>query len=736
MEENKTNKPELLAPAGSFEGFLGCIAAGADAVYMGGPKFGARAYAQNLSEEEFQEAVRIAHLHGRKVYMTVNILTREEEMDECIRMVQRLWEKGLDGVIVQDLGVVRRLGAACPGLLLHASTQMSATTAEDARLLKTLGIVRVVPARECSLAEMKKIRKEGVEIECFIHGAMCYCYSGRCLMSSFLGGRSGNRGRCAGTCRLPYAIVDPCGRHLTPRESYPLSMKDMCVLQILPELIDAGMDSFKIEGRMKKPEYAAGVTAIYRKYIDRYLALKKAGKGSSYRVEPEDLQNLLSLYLRTDLSDGYYHRRNGRELVTMGRPGYSGASEELLAGIRSAYLDQRMQLPAEGSAKILSGQRAEFSISARGKRVTVRTAEPVQTAKSSPLSKEQIREKLDRTGDSDFRFEKLEVTTDGKSFLPVSALNRLRRDALEQLSDLIGEAPERTKKNTPLPILNKKKAPHFPHQVIWILVSTGEQLLAAKKMMQENVRLILDGPVLDELEDGKIQPEPTAFLALPQIFRDSDREWMEGFYKNFTGKCAGFLARTLGEIEFLSEKGYDGLVMGDASLYAWNRDSADFVESCTNIEILPLELSGKELLSVFGDRMERKILPVYGHIPMMVTAGCVRKTAGVCTGREEGVYGLLDRKDAVFPVRTICRHCMNIIYNSVPLSLHHLMKEPVTEKAGGLLIQFTVENQKKTEEILHLFLHPDAEKDSAGTVTIRTPRDGEYTTGHFRKGVL
>ena len=272
------HKVEVLAPAGSRDALIGAFSAGADAVYLGGERFGARAYADNFSTEDIIRSIGEAHVLDRKVYLTANVLTREDEMQELVSFVRQLDEAGLDGVIVQDLGVLAALHEACPGLPLHASTQLSVTGQDAVRLLRDLGVSRVVPARELSLSEIEALRAEDaamysepVEIEAFVHGAMCYSYSGRCLMSSFLGGRSPSRP----LCRLPYRILDekrkPAGPDARRKEVYPLSMKDMCVLSILPELIDAGIDSFKIEGRMKKPVYAAGVTAIYRKYVDRFM---------------------------------------------------------------------------------------------------------------------------------------------------------------------------------------------------------------------------------------------------------------------------------------------------------------------------------------------------------------------------------------------------------------------------------------------------------------------------------
>ena len=256
-------KVELLAPAGNAEAFYGAIHAGADAIYLGGSRFGARAYAENFSEEELVACIRYAHLFQRKVYLTVNTLVKESEFSGLYEYVLPYYRDGLDGVIVQDMGVFAYLREHFPRMELHGSTQMTITGEYGAAFLKEQGACRVVPARELSLAEIRRIKEvTGLEIECFIHGAMCYCYSGQCLFSSILGGRSGNRGRCAQPCRLPYTT----GKH--PKECYPLSLKDMCTIEYIPELLEAGIDSFKIEGRMKTALYVATVARTYRKALD------------------------------------------------------------------------------------------------------------------------------------------------------------------------------------------------------------------------------------------------------------------------------------------------------------------------------------------------------------------------------------------------------------------------------------------------------------------------------------
>ena len=324
---NQTKKVELLAPAGDFSCFMAAMNAGADAVYLGGEKFGARAYANNFLEEEILEAIRVAHIFSKKVYLTVNTLVKEKEMDDLVPYLTPLYLGGLDGVIIQDIGVFQTIKEHFPGLELHASTQMAITGKYGAKLLKEMGACRVVPARELSLEEIKDIKEyTGLEIETFIHGAMCYGYSGQCLFSSILGGRSGNRGRCAGPCRLPYQAGGQ-------KQVYPLSLKDMYTLPLVPELIEAGIDSFKIEGRMKSPEYVAGVTSMYRKYIDRYYENPSA----KFVIEKQDETLLKQLYIRSDLCQGYYHTHNAKTMVTIKEPGYSGCSEDVLTKIRTQY---------------------------------------------------------------------------------------------------------------------------------------------------------------------------------------------------------------------------------------------------------------------------------------------------------------------------------------------------------------------------------------------------------------
>lgn len=800
--------PELLAPAGGREGFLGALKAGADAFYLGGEKFGARAYAENFTEAELEQTIREAHLFGKKVYLTVNVLTRESELEDTLEFVERLYREGLDGVIVQDLGVLAGLEERCPGLLLHASTQMSVTGPEAVRYLKKLGVSRVVPARELSLKEIAAMKaEEPIEVEAFIHGAMCYSYSGRCLMSSFLGGRSGNRGRCAGTCRLPYTILGEDGRPLGKdsrkgSEYYPLSMRDMCVLEILPDLIDAGVDSFKIEGRMKKPEYAAGTTAFYRKYIDRYVQWDAAGRRKAWTVDPDDLRALHALYIRSALSTGYYYRRNGRELLTMDRPGYAGADEKLLKEIDSRYLDSVPRRIVCGSAKFVVGEAAEFSVttgqcteSCTDSSVTVYGA-VVQPARSQPMSEGDVEKRLRKTGDTFFHFEQINVKTDGRGFLPVSALNSLRREALSGIEKKILEEYEAGRMLQSCPAV--KEMPYVPgleHEHLkyrkqreksksdadrlWAQVMTCGQLQAAMDLRVRHI-IIEDTPELLHFMDqqsgtgheagimrgvchrqgritghaGEAGPDVQFYLALPHVCRRSSRERIRNRVCSQNGDIySGFLVRNIEELVILKEMGYSYEIIADGSLYQWNRRSRDLILGDCDRAVLPWELSAGDLKPLMENDCKsdgtgssasscRELLTVYGRLPMMVTAGCVRRTEGACIHSERRFVFLEDRKKAHFPVRCACEHCYNVIYNSLPLSLHNyfaradskkraageelLRGKTIIEAAGGLLCSFTTESRAETASVLRYFGGQDRSQ----------PPASDFTYGHFRRSAL
>ncbi|WP_434311412.1 peptidase U32 family protein [Hominifimenecus sp. rT4P-3] len=421
---------EVLAPAGSYESMEAAVRAGADAVYMGGAKFGARAYAENPDDTGLLRAIDFVHLHGRKLYLTVNTLLKERELtEELWKYLAPLYRQGLDAVIVQDYGVLSFIRKHFPKMEIHISTQMAVAGPYGAMLAKELGAGRLVLPRELSLAEIRAIReKTDLELEGFVHGALCYCYSGQCLLSSFIGGRSGNRGRCAQPCRLPYN-----GKNL-------MNLKDLCTLAILPQILEAGVTSLKIEGRMKSPRYTAGVVSIYRKYVDRYLT----SGGGDWQVDPEDERLLKELFDRGGFTDGYYRRHNGADMVFTGKkPELRVIDEERLRFLDEQYLQGEIKEKIKGKVKILKGFPATIEVTWGDQSVSV-FGDVVAEAKNRPLEKEMVFRQMDKMGGSGFVWESLEIEMDEDVFLPMGAINGLRRSAVEAIQEARCHAYQRT----------------------------------------------------------------------------------------------------------------------------------------------------------------------------------------------------------------------------------------------------------------------------------------------------
>lgn len=420
-------KPELLAPAGNMTCLHAAINAGADAVYLAGKEFGARASADNFTHEELITGIELAHLNNVKIYLTFNTLIKEREWYKIYDFLMPLYKAGLDGIIIQDFGLIDYLSETFPKLELHGSTQMTTTGLYGAKLLREKGVTRIVPARELSLEEIIYIKNNlDIEIESFIHGAMCYCYSGQCLFSSFLGGRSGNRGRCAGPCRLPYTVI--ANNKYVKKDSimYPLSLKDMCTITCIDKLIDAGIDSFKIEGRLKSPEYVSGVTSIYRKYIDQYCDYKKLN------ISDEDICTLNNLYIRSELSEGYYFKHNGADMITAISPSYGNNDEKIIGAIKEKFINNVKKLPVSGIVTLIPGQNTSMILRYKNHVIAVEGA-IVDKAINRPLTEEDVRKQLNKTGDTYFYFEELEIIMEEDCFMAVKMLNELRREAFEQL---------------------------------------------------------------------------------------------------------------------------------------------------------------------------------------------------------------------------------------------------------------------------------------------------------------
>lgn len=745
----RNNHVELLSPAGNTEGFYGAIHAGADAVYLGGSRFGARAYADNFTVDELICCIRYAHLWGRRVYLTVNTLVKEREFSELYDYLLPFYEAGLDGVIVQDIGVLAYIREHFPEMELHASTQMTLTGVHGAKLVRDMGVCRIVPARELSLEEIKHIKEHtGLSLETFIHGAMCYCYSGQCLFSSILGGRSGNRGRCAQPCRLPYEVLV---QGEASKECYPLSLKDMCTIEHIPELIEAGIDSFKIEGRMKKPEYTAGVTAIYRKYIDQYYETETCGEAQKrLQIAAEDSRALSCLYIRSERQDGYYYKHNGRDMVTLDSPAYSGSDESLLARIRRDYIETKPKLAIAVSAEFIVGRKAVVTLSLGELNATCE-GDLVEEASKQPISEDNINKQLNKLGDSSFVAEDFRIRLSPNAFYPLRAINELRRAAVASLENLLIE-------RNGFPVCRSTAAPKMeasacrtkpvtrrPKGQLSVLVRRREQLFAVYERICGQTdgagvkRITLDSDLLlyDREEVLKLCERLSLFceilVALPYILRRKDENETEGkvlsVFREYPKVFSGVLVRSLEGMGILKENGFLGSIYTDSGFYIWNQRTLEEWKDTISGFCMPLEQKSGEQKELLCEGVECEKI-VYGRIPMMITANCIANTTTGCRKQVGGhLAELRDRYHKCFPVELNCTHCMNIIYNSVPLSLH---KELGRWKSQvDFRLDFTTETKRETEEVMEYFIKLAA----CGYRDYSEPPYRDYTTGHEKRGV-
>lgn len=810
---------ELLAPAGSYETMLVAFNAGADAVYVGGQKFGARAFAGNFNEEELVRAINYAHMFDKKLYLTVNTLIKEEEFSQLYDYIKPYYEAGLDAVIVQDIGVLKFIVGNFTDLPIHCSTQMTITGEEFGKVLaENKSVTRIVTPRELNLAEIKKMYTvTGLEIESFVHGALCYCYSGQCLLSSIIGARSGNRGRCAQPCRLTFSNAEQKvdNKHL-------LSPKDLCTLEILPEIIEAGVYSLKIEGRMKKPEYVASVVAIYRKYIDRYL---KNGK-KNYKAAQEDIDTLKDIYNRGGFTDGFYKRQNGSEMMTINRPNHCGVkvgnvldinqniikiqtvrdikkgdileidsdteffapydirkgdifdykfkqkirfgnvkevirtrNEALINTLLNNYMyDEKgkirlLKRRVNIDITILKDKNIEAAMWDNSFSVTANGNVPLE-AKNKPITKDFVVKQLGKLGETCFAADSINVQLDEGLFVTVSELNEIRRSLVELFTEEIKETyrryvDNRVNKDNGLNIadsLNKdnslntniayktieKSYSDFSNNIT-VLVSDMKQFETVISIYRGN-RIYLEYAQfsLEEIASAvKMGNEKNVevFIALPYILRANAKAMLEKEIDTLREiEPSGYLFRNLESFFYLKNKGINiKKVIFDSNIYAFNNETIKYYKSIgADIITASYETNGNEFKLLDRSFME---INVYGYFPVMLTAGCVRKTMNKCLktllSADEACKlkskdtTIVDRKSSSFTVRTVCRYCYNIIYNSVPIGLFQNIDELEALGFCGYRISFTTESPEEIENILLNYKNLKS----------------NYTKGHFKRGV-
>lgn len=701
---------ELLAPAGNLEIFKGVIESGADAVYVGGSMFGARAYANNFTEDELLEAIDFAHLRGVKVYLTVNTLIKNSEFSKLYDYLLVYYKRGLDAVIVQDIGVVKAIHEYFPSLEIHTSTQMTVTGADGVRFLSQFGVTRVVMAREVSLAEMKRIHEEtGMELEAFVHGALCYSYSGQCLFSSILGGRSGNRGRCAQPCRLPYTVEGK-------KDEYILSLKDMCGIKALDKLHDAGVYSLKIEGRMKQLEYACGVVKYYRSYID-----------SMKPVTDADYDRIKALGNRCGFTDRYYFDHNGSDMVTYVKPNFvSNAAEPS---------PEKRKLSIEGELVLREGKPGSLTVK-RGDVTYKASIEPISAALKAPLDKKAAIDRINKTGDTDFEFSHIKAQIGENVFVPNGALNKLRRDAISGLCDKLLKKYYRNDAR----YADISSMCELPEHVVKSDAAHEDGAVNAKDytticscMTRAQLDTLISYDCFDvfyldfDMYDRKTLIQQFAddvkcltkrnkkvYLMLPTIFRADSSDYFVSIAKELDKvSFDGFVVKNYEEL-YLTENLFTGKkVILDHNMYTFNDVSKSaFFEHGVSGDTVPLELNSREIMhrNNIGSQMI-----VYGYYPLMTTANCVHKNTKGCDKKQKLIY-LKDRYNKSFAVCNNCKECYNTIYNSLPTMLTKNISKLKEAGIRSFRYSFTIETPKQIKAVMD-------------------DKVAEYTNGHYKRGV-
>lgn len=701
---------ELLAPAGSLEILKGVIESGADAVYVGGSMFGARAYANNFTEEELLEAIDFAHLRGVKVYLTVNTLIKNSEFSKLYDYLLPYYKRGLDAVIVQDIGVVKAIHEYFPSMEIHTSTQMTVTGTDGVRFLSQFGVTRVVMAREVSLAEMKRIHEEtGMELEAFVHGALCYSYSGQCLFSSILGGRSGNRGRCAQPCRLPYTVEGK-------KDEYILSLKDMCGIKALDKLHDAGVYSLKIEGRMKQLEYACGVVKYYRSYID-----------SMNPVTDADYDRIKALGNRCGFTDRYYFDHNGSDMVTYVKPNFvSNAAEPS---------PEKRKLSIEGELVLREGEPGSLTVK-RGDVTYKASIEPVSAALKAPLDKKAAIDRINKTGDTGFEFSHIKAQIGENVFVPNGALNRLRRDAISGLCDKLLKKYYRDDAR----YADISSMCELPEHVVKSDAAHEDGAVNAKDytaicscMTRTQLDTLISYDCFDvfyldfDMYDRKTliqqftddvksltKRNKKVYLMLPTIFRADSSDYFVSIAKELDKvSFEGFVVKNYEEL-YLTENLFTGKkVILDHNMYTFNDVSKSaFFEHGVSGDTVPLELNSREIMhrNNIGSQMI-----VYGYYPLMTTANCVHKNTKGCDKKQKLIY-LKDRYNKSFAVCNNCKECYNTIYNSLPTMLTKNISKLKEAGIRSFRYSFTIETPKQIKAVMD-------------------DKVAEYTNGHYKRGV-
>ncbi len=684
------NKIELLAPAGNMECLKAAVLSGADAVYLAGKLFGARSYADNFSDEELKIAVDYCHLRGVKVYVTVNTLISDREMSGAMDYLKMLNDIGVDAVIVQDLGLFSLVKENFPELPVHASTQMTAHNISGVKALSKMGAEQVVLSRELSLEEIKKIKNEtDVKLEVFAHGALCMCYSGQCLLSSVLGGRSGNRGKCAQPCRLEYKIND------NNDKGFYLSLKDLCALNHINEMKEIGVSSLKIEGRMKGAEYVSLVVGIYRKYID-----------SGEMPTKEDLERLDRIFYRGGQTDGYLTGRKGKEMFCFNKPDNPYEKQE---NDKYETPNREKKIKLSAKAKLIEGETPSLTIKGEGVEVTVSLEDVLEKGESKVVTKELFCEKINKTGGTPFEFENIEVEIKGAPFMAVGQINELRRCALSKFEEEYLSLFRRKGDYAIKEIKEKEKE----EATFSCRVANINQFYSAKDYEFERF-YVLDSVLLKYTEE--FAPYKDKIVIETESIIKDEKETRKRL-KILKG--LGFNKLLVNNLAFLDED--DFIKYGGFRLNVFNSFALDLLKEKA---FKGVTLSPELNLGAIRDMKKGLSVEtmVYGHLPLMITENCIVRNNNNCPCNRDINY-LTDRKGIKFPVVKDGENCRSVVLNSLPLYMGDKLDDIAKSGAESLLIYFTVEDEKRVDGVCASFFD-------------RKDFKGEYTRLHYNKGVL
>ncbi len=783
------HKPELLAPVGGKESLIAAIGNGADAVYFGGTLFSARQYASNFTNEEIESAIDYSHIRGVKAYVTMNTLVKDSELETAGKYLQFLCDAGADAVIVQDIGILRLLREQLQILPVHASTQMTIHNPEGVKFLQEMGVKRVVLAREMSLDEIRNIKSQtSMEIETFIHGALCFSYSGQCLLSSMIGGRSGNRGYCAQPCRKKYRIGET--------EGYLLSPKDLNMSGHIGALLDAGIDSFKIEGRMKRPEYVAGVVRVYRRLIDRYLA-----QPGDFRVTKSEIHTLLQLFNR-EFTTGYFlgnpgsqlmsrkypHNRGtvlgktvdydtGTKLVTidlesplrigdgigignretgitvrniyignkMAKEAASGSliripldievcedevvfktfDSKLMASLETGHIDK---IPIKMSIKARIGEPLELLIDDGKNKITI-SRDIVISAKTKPLSKSSIAQHLIKLGSTIFEAKEVDFELDKNIFIPVSELNAIRRQGIDELEKIRTLKWKRQCSEPKISFVSRKS------EIMPILSVNTSSIESFKAAVDSGADVVYIGEeVFEDHEaiESAHKKGVKIFISTPRIVKDLKKLEIFNIERTANGpieEADGFLAGNPGIFHYLRTNLANKPIVIDYPLNVFNRLTMDhFLNSSLRVTLSP-ELTLNEIRNlVFSGPTE---CIVHGFFPLMVSEHDL--FGGLFPGRSPGDIFLKDEKGFKFPVMTDM-HNRTYVMNSRELCLIESVPEIIKAGVSCLRIEARTYDAKMTGEITKEYR--EAIDDAVCGRKSGKHCAGEHTTGHYFRGVL